>query len=251
MMNKLAVSIEYDGTLFYGSQRQNNFRTVQGEFDKALLKIHSKTIKTEFASRTDAGVHAADQVVSFFSERLFTDSEWTSALNFYLPEDIAVNNCKSVDYDFDVRRDAKERKYIYKIYSDATTSPLIDRYSEHYVGNIDVQKLTKAAKLFEGKHNFLSFVGRSAPKDHSSVREIRKVLCEKNGNNTTITFYGKSFLYQQVRRMVGALILILKNKLSNQQLVEALSNPIRGTINNLPSSKGLCLSSIKYERLSF
>ena len=73
----------------------------------------------------------------------------------------------------------------------------------------------------------------------------------KNGNNTSIRFYGQSFLYQQVRRMVGALILVLKNKLSNQQLAEALSNPVRGTINKLPSSKGLCLSSIKYERMSF
>jgi tRNA pseudouridine38-40 synthase len=249
-MNKFVVSIEYDGTLFYGSQKQNDFRTVQGVFERALKKIHNRYIKTEFASRTDSGVHAAKQVVSFFSERSSSNEEWTSALNFYLPEDIAVNKCSEVDDDFDVRRDAKEREYVYKIYSDNTTSPLIDRYSEHYTGDINVQKLNKAAKLFEGKHDFLSFVGRSAPKDRSSIREIRKVSCEKIGNNTSIRFYGQSFLYQQVRRMVGALILILKNKLSNQQLAEALSNPVRGTINNLPSSKGLCLSSIKYERLS-
>ena len=251
IMNKFATSIEYDGTSFYGSQKQNDFRTVQGTFERVLKKIHNRNIKTEFASRTDAGVHASSQVVSFFSERSSTCEEWASALNFYLPNDISVNYCCSVDDNFDVRRDAKEREYVYKIYSNSSISPLIDRYSEHYIGDIDVLKLASAAKLFEGKHDFLSFVGRSAPKDRSSVREIRKVSCEKNGNNTSIRFYGQSFLYQQVRRMVGALILVLKNKLSNQQLAEALSNPVRGTINNLPSSKGLCLSSIKYERMSF
>ena len=105
-MNNIVAAIEYDGTMFQGSQKQPNSRTVQGSFDDSLLKIHKKQILSEFASRTDSGVHASNQVVSFKTDLNIDSNAWVQTLNHYLPLDIRVFKCEKIIYAFDVRRDA-------------------------------------------------------------------------------------------------------------------------------------------------
>tara|TARA_B100001179_G_scaffold227440_1_gene209976 strand:- start:1706 stop:2461 length:756 start_codon:yes stop_codon:yes gene_type:complete len=250
MINKVVVALEYDGTSFNGSQKQDNVRTIQGVFDQVLEAINKKPVGSEFASRTDSGVHATHQVASFVSDKYRSNSSWASALNYYLPRDISVNKCMTVDNNFDVRRDANEREYVYSVYSNPTISPLMDRYCEHLKYKVNVDDLSETAQIFKGSHDFLSFVGRSALEDRTTLREIKEVECSEDDRMIKIKFVGRSFLHQQIRRMVGAVLLVMQGKLTRRQLYNALEKPKKGSISSLSSSKGLCLSNIKYKSIN-
>ena len=131
MMNNLVAAIEYDGTKFQGSQKQPNVRTVQGAFDKSLTLIHKENVISEFASRTDSGVHAQKQVVSFKSNLDITDDSWVDTLNYNLPKDIRVFKCNRIEKNIDVRRDAIEREYTYRMILGERISPIEYNYYEH------------------------------------------------------------------------------------------------------------------------
>ena len=174
-MNNLVAAIEYDGTKFQGSQKQPNVRTVQGAFDKSLTLIHKKNVISEFASRTDSGVHAQKQVVSFKSNLDITDDSWVDTLNYNLPKDIRVFKCNRIKKNIDVRRDAIEREYTYRMILGERISPIEYNYYEHLNHKLNLSILDSATKIFIGKHNFLSFTGRLLPKNSNTVREIKSV----------------------------------------------------------------------------
>ena len=249
MRNNLVAAIEYDGTKFQGSQKQPNARTVQGAFDKSLTLIHKENVISEFASRTDSGVHAQKQVVSFKSNLDITDDSWVDTLNYNLPKDIRVFKCNRIKKNIDVRRDAIEREYTYRMILGERISPIEYNYYEHLNHKLNFGILDSATKIFIGKHNFLSFTGRLLPKNSNTVREIKSVNYEVDGRKMNIIITGNSFLYQQVRRIIGSLILLMKNKISLSNIREALENPIKGKYNLLVSSRGLYLSDIKYKNI--
>jgi tRNA pseudouridine38-40 synthase len=246
-MNKYLAVLTYDGTDFKGSQKQANFRTIQGSFEDALMSIHKEFIPTEFASRTDSGVHATNQVASFKSTKELSPDLWISSLNYYMPKDAKILKCIKLDQDLDVRRDALEREYVYKINFERNISPLENRYYEHVDYHIETKNLSKAYQLFVGIHDFLSFAGRLAPSDINTKREIKHISHIKNEKSIEFRVIGKSFLYQQVRRMIGSFLLYMKGKITINQLSDMINNPKKGSINLLPSSKGLYLSNIKYD----
>ena len=250
-MNNLVAAIEYDGTKFQGSQKQPNTRTVQGTFDEALTSIHKKNVISAFASRTDSGVHATKQVVNFKSNLDITEESWVDTLNYNLPKDIRVFKCNSIENNIDVRRDALEREYTYRLIIGDRISPIEYNYFEHIKESLDTSKLEKAINIFIGKHNFLSFTGRLLPKDSNTIREIKSIKYNFSDRKMDIIIIGNSFLYQQVRRIVGSLILLMKNKISINNIQEALNMPIKGKFNLLVSSKGLYLSDIKYKNILY
>ncbi|MEC9451686.1 MAG: tRNA pseudouridine(38-40) synthase TruA [Chloroflexota bacterium] len=246
-MNKYLAVLTYDGTDFKGSQKQTNSRTVQGSFESALMSIHKEFVSTEFASRTDSGVHATNQVASFESSKELSSDLWISSINHYMPKDAKILKCIRVDKNLNFRRDALEREYVYKINFDRNSSPIENRYYEHIDYHIKTEDLSKVYELFVGVHDFLSFAGRLAPSDISSKREIKHISHVKDEKSLEFSIIGKSFLYQQVRRMIGSFLLFMKGKMTINQLSEMIDNPKKGAINFLPSSKGLYLSNIKYD----
>ena len=248
-MNSIVSVIEYDGTMFHGSQKQPNSRTVQGSFNDSLERIHKKQILSEFASRTDSGVHASNQVVKFKTDLNISSNDWVKTLNHYLPKDIRVFKCNKLNIDLDVRRDAVEREYTYKIILGNRISPIEDKYYEHINEKLDFRILESAKKIFIGKHNFLSFTGRLLPKNTNTVREINSLEYNLSGREMIIKITAKSFLYQQVRRIIGSLILLMKNKIDLDSINKALNFPAKGKFNLLVSSKGLYLSDIKYKNI--
>ena len=248
-MNKLVAAIEYDGTNFQGSQKQPKARTVQGSFENALSKIHKKEVVSEFASRTDSGVHASNQVVSFKSDLNISHDKWIETLNFYLPNDISVFKFDQIDKDIDVRRDAVEREYTYKIILGERISPIEYNYFEHVDEKLNLGILNEAKNSFIGEHNFLSFTGRLLPKNANTIREINSIDYELSGRELKIMITAKSFLYQQVRRIIGSLILLMKNRIDINSIKMAFQFPSKGKINQLVSSKGLYLSNIKYNNI--
>ncbi|GIR16124.1 MAG: hypothetical protein CM15mP29_1120 [Alphaproteobacteria bacterium] len=169
-MNNLVVAIEYDGTKFQGSQKQPNTRTVQGAFDEALTSIHKKNVISEFASRTDSGVHAIKQVVNFKSNLDITEESWVDTLNYNLPKDIRAFKCNKTESNIDVRRDALTREYTYRLILGDRISPIEYNYFEHIKESLDISSLENATNVFIGKHNFLSFTGRLLPKNSNTIR---------------------------------------------------------------------------------
>ncbi len=248
-MNNLVAAIEYDGTGFHGSQKQPNARTVQGIFDETLTSIHKKNVVSEFASRTDSGVHAKKQVVNFKSNLDINDESWVDILNYNLPKDIRVYKCNNIEKNIDVRRDALAREYTYRIILGERISPIEYNYFEHINESLDISKLKKATRIFIGKHNFLSFTGRLLPKNSNTIREVKSIKYNISERKMDIKITGNSFLHQQVRRIIGSLILLMKNKISLINIQEALDMPAKGRFNLLVSSKGLYLSDIKYKNI--
>ena len=248
-MNNIVAAIEYDGTMFQGSQKQPDSRTVQGCFDESLSKIHKKQVLSEFASRTDSGVHASNQVVNFKTGLDIHPYDWVQILNHYLPQDIRVFKCDKTNNEFDVRRDAFEREYTYKIITGKRISPIENKYYEHISDNLNLGILESAKKIFLGEHNFLSFTGRLLPKNANTIREINSLEYNVSDREIIIKISARSFLYQQVRRIIGSLILLMKNKIDIDSINNALNFPSKGKYNLLVSSKGLYLSGIKYKNI--
>ncbi len=248
-MNSIVAAIEYDGTMFQGSQKQPKSRTVQGSLDESLTKIHKKQVFSEFASRTDSGVHASNQVVKFETNLKINTNDWVQTLNHYLPEDIRAFKCNEINKDFDVRRDALEREYTYKIILGKRISPIENKYYEHLDENLDFGVLENAKKIFIGEHNFLSFTGRLLPRNANTVREINSIEYNLSARELIIKITAKSFLYQQVRRIIGSLILLMKNRIDLDSINKAFKFPSKGKFNLLVSSKGLYLSDIKYKNI--
>ncbi len=243
---KYALIIEYDGTRYSGFQYQKNSLTVQEEIEKAIERFTGELVRIKAAGRTDAGVHAEGQVVSFVSETDHPSDVVLRALNRNLPQDIAVKQARSVPDTFDPRRCATARTYAYAIDCATTRSPL-RRRTTYYLGRtLDVGRMTEAAAELEGVHDFSQFSAPLERQDASAVREIFAVDVRKDGEIVRIHVIGNAFLPHQVRRMAGALVDVGLGKLETAHLRRLLEGPVPGTVARALPPRGLCLVSVKY-----
>jgi len=155
---RIVLILEYDGTNYHGSQLQANAPTIQGEIEKALSKLTGERTRANAASRTDAGVHAKGQVISFRTRSALPLKAFVDGLNHYLPRDIAVKEAFRADDSFDVRRGALSREYKYYILNSPTRSPMRQDFSYRVNGKLDVKTMQRACQALIGKHDFASFV---------------------------------------------------------------------------------------------
>jgi tRNA pseudouridine38-40 synthase len=244
---RYALLIEYDGTAFHGSQLQKNVRTVQGEIELALEQIYETQIRVSMASRTDAGVHARGQVAAFDGEERHSPCTLRDALNFHLPEDIAIRDVEVVAEGFDPRRQAVRRRYVFML-NDGPARPVLGRWTETRVKTaLDVERMREAGTCFIGSHDFASFAGPATPAEASTVREIEAVeVTRVEDGRVTVRVSGNAFVHQQVRRMVGALVRIGAGRLTALELTGLVDQPVRGTAGWVLSPEGLCLERIEY-----
>ena len=174
-----ALIIEYDGTNYSGFQLQTKEPTIQAEIEKALLKLTGEKIRIKAASRTDAGVHALGQVVSFKTESGLSLETFTDGLNHYLPQDIAVKAAYRIGDSFDVRRRAVSREYQYLLINDRGRSPLRRHYTHQTKGELDVVAMNKACEMIIGEHDLVSFASELQP---HVKRTIRNNLMSRSPN---------------------------------------------------------------------
>lgn len=243
---RVALRLEYDGTDFHGSQLQASQRTVQGELERALAAIFKCTVRPKMASRTDTGVHAKYQVAACDIQTAYSMKTLTKALNYHLADDISIRFAQQVSDRFDPRHNATSRKYSYTIRNSASPSPIARRYETHIWQPLNIQCMGQAAQLLEGIHNFSAFAGPATPRDAPTIRRMYSAKIENYGNQVTITFRANAFLNQQVRRMVGALVLVGKQKLPINEFGEIIENSKSYANNPLMPPHGLCLIDIKY-----
>jgi len=236
--------MEYDGTRYHGSQYQSNAVSIQGETESALQKLTGEEIRVSMASRTDAGVHAKGQVVSFKSKASFPPKTWVEAMNHYLPKDISIRAAYEVDGGFDVRRHALCREYRYHIMNRRTPSPLWRYFSEFVPQPLDVEAMNAACSVLVGERDFAPFA--PATYTRSTRRQAFSAEVGRTGDVVTFDIRASSFLPHQVRNTVGGLVKVGLHKMTAETFREMASSGKAGTIGPTAPARGLCLMNIKY-----
>ena len=243
---KLALLIEYDGSRYHGFQVQQNAQTVQGMLEHALNTITGEGNRLQGASRTDAGVHALSQVASFTTGTRHTAETFRAALNYYLPDDIAVQAVCEVAPDFDPRRHAQSRTYRYTILNRPSPSPLERACSLWVRETLDVAAMQLGAQDLVGNYDLASFSGPLARPDASTIRRIVRADVTRAGDFVYFDVVANAFLPQQVRRTMGALLAIGRGQLGSNAIKTLRNHPTLGAAATVAPARGLCLTDITY-----
>ena len=245
---RIALVVEYDGTAYAGSQYQKNAPTIQGELEKALNKLTGERTRLALAGRTDAGVHAKGQVASFRTRAPYEAEVFVRALNAHLPPDIAVRSARQVPLSFQARRQARRRWYRYLIYNGRQRPALRRSYCWHVAQPLDVEAMQGASQHLVGEHDLAAFAAPSAPA--RTVRTVYKAEVSRRRSWVMFDIEGNSFLTQQVRRTVGALVQVGLGKQTVEDFRCLLASAQRGAATLAAPPQGLCLMAVEYEGLS-
>ena len=265
-MTTFAALVAYDGTRLSGFQRQaaDKGPTAQGALEAALERVAGEPIALVAAGRTDSGVHATGQVVSFQATTRLDANAWQRALNASLPSDIAVRAVRVVNDDFHARRSALGRQYRYRIVCDPVRDPLRERYCWRVAHRLDVEAMAQAAALLLGEHDFAAF--GSSPWDRtaegyqaSTVRTVTLARCAwlpatpdmetgevSQPDEIALDFAANAFLTRMVRRMVGTLALVGAGTLSPEDVRTILLARAKAHLGAAAPPQGLCLTQVVY-----
>ena len=246
MVRRLVLIVEYDGAEYHGFQLQLDIPTVQGEIENALHKFTAERIRIGGASRTDTGVHAIGQVVTFVTEAGFPLGTWLKALNHYLPDDIAIKLVYEIGKDFDARRCATSREYRYNILNRTARAPLRRGVAHLVCQPLDVTAMNQACKVLVGEHDFIPFVAPSDVGERCTVRFIEKAEVRKENEFVIFDVAGSSFLPHQLRNAVGGLIKVGLGKLAVDDYCEMAGRKQPGVIGPMSPACGLCLMKVNY-----
>jgi tRNA pseudouridine38-40 synthase len=245
---KLAGLVEYEGTGFAGWAAQPERRTVEGVLSEALSTVLRQPVQMNVAGRTDAGVHASGQVVSFRSQTELSPALISYKTTAVLPKDIALRRCVAVREDFDARRDARSRTYEYRLVNDEIRSPLQRHHAGYAPQRLDLDLLQEAAGLVEGTHDFRAFT----PQKSYHVRFERIVTRSRWSRRDDLLRYrisADSFLYGMVRTLVGTMLEVAGGKRDLTEFDRLLSGGKRSEAGPAVSSRGLTLVGVGYDDL--
>jgi tRNA pseudouridine38-40 synthase len=243
-MARYQVTLAYDGTDFFGFQRQGEKRTVQVVAESALRSIgwQGKTILA--SGRTDSGVHASGQVISFDLDWHHSTDALRRAMNANLPDDVAAMVVQTAGEEFHPRYDARVRTYQYRVYCASNRSPLVERYAWRLWPEADIQKLADAAQLLIGTHDFAAF-GTSPRPGGSTIRTIFAAGWVQQAGGLQFEVSGNAFLYHMVRRMVFLQVLVGQNQLDLVEWEKAIQEAQPQTPGLAPAN-GLILTEVRY-----
>ena len=246
MQSRVALGIEYDGSEYYGFQKQKSTeQTIQGNLENSISKVANHSIKTFCSGRTDAGVHAFMQVVHFDTESRRSTREWVRGINSYLPHDIKVLWSKELDETFHARYSATHRSYLYRILNNQTPSALWSKRSLFVPQKLDVRAMRAATKYLIGEHDFSSFRG-SGCQSNSPVRTIENIKITKKNNFITFELRANAFLLHMVRIIIGTLLMVGKREIKPVEMKNILNEKDRRIAGKTVSSSGLYFLGPKY-----
>lgn len=236
--------LEYDGTEFAGYQRQPGLRTVQGELEKCLARIAGERVKTVAAGRTDAGVHAVGQVVSFHTSGTIPVDRIVRAANSVLPRDVAVRAAEEVPDEFHARFSARSRVYQYTVVESSSRLALVGRYAYVVYDRVDDAAMREASQALVGVHDF----GGLALKENgeAAVRDVKRVQVVRRGRMVQITIEANAFLRSMARFVAFALLEVGFGRLSRGDLERILETGERHVPLKPAPPQGLCLVKVNY-----
>jgi tRNA pseudouridine38-40 synthase len=238
--------VEYDGSAFHGFQYQPALRTVAGALEAGLTRLYRAPVKVTAAGRTDAGVHATGQVVSFRAERDFPIERLALALNANLPDDLVVRDAQVAADGFSARFDARERVYDYLILARPQPSAVWRARAWHVPRPIDDARFARAALPLHGEHDFVSFCGE-LPDRGNTVRELRAIALEREGDLLRVTVRGNAFLHRMVRVLVGTLVACATGYRDAGFAERALAARDRRAAGPTAPAHGLYLAGVRYD----
>lgn len=243
------VVLEYDGTDFCGFQFQPGLRTIAGELEGALTRLFDRPVKVTAAGRTDAGVHASGQVVSFVSHDAFPVDKLSIALNTSLPPDITARDAARVDARFSARLSALERRYRYVVLERRDPSAVLRRFAHHEHRPLDLERMRAAAAHLVGRHDFLTFCG-VLPERGNTVRTIDSLRIEREGITLVLTIAGKGFVHRMVRIITGTLLDVGAGRHTPDDVVAMLAARDRRAAGPTAPAAGLTLVEVVYADFS-
>ena len=247
MDSRIALGVEYDGTNYFGFQKQNATKqTVQGSLEESISKVADHKVKTFCSGRTDAGVHAFMQVMHFDTKAIRSSIEWTRGINSYLPKDIRVLWAKEIDESFHARFSATKRSYIYNILNHSTPSALWADKSLYVPIRLDIQSMKKGSKYLIGEHDFSSFRG-SGCQSKSPIRNIFEIKLNRRQKIVSVEISANAFLLNMVRIIVGTLIEVGSGTIRPEEIKDILDSRDRTQAGKTVEAKGLFYIGPEYD----
>jgi len=238
--------LEYDGTRYVGWQVQPNGPSIQAEVERALAALHEGPRRVTAAGRTDAGVHARGQVVSFREERPLPLAAYVKGMNALLPDDVAVREASVEPDGFDARRSASGKRYRYRIENAATRAPLTARVAWQVFRPLDVAAMREAATHLVGRHDFAAFQAADCAARHA-VREVRRLeVTGEPGGRIDVVVEATAFVKHMVRNVVGTLVEVGEGRRAPGSLPALLAGGDRTRAGRTAPPQGLCLEAVFY-----
>jgi tRNA pseudouridine38-40 synthase len=244
-MRRVGLVVQYDGTAYAGFQIQPAVATVQGELERALGNLLGEEVRVAGASRTDAGVHAQGQVVTFTTENPLPLERLPRALNDRLPGDIACSQAFVVPAEFHPRYSATGKLYSYRLLNRALPSPFIGRYAWQVPGRLDLAAMREASEAVLGEHDFAAFCAAGSSV-RSTVREVRRLDWQAEGESWEARIEGDGFLYRMIRIIIGTVVEVGLGRRPAAAMGAILASRERRQAGATAPSRGLHLLKVYY-----
>lgn len=244
-MKNIKLIIEYDGTNYYGWQKQPDGNTVQQKIEKAISEVTGETIDLIGCSRTDSGVHATGYVANFYTNSTIPGEKFYIVINQKLPKDIVVIKSEEVDKEFHARFSSTGKMYCYSILNQPIRSPLNSRYYHHIYKPLNIDLMIEGSKYMIGEKDFKSFQNNGS-EVNSTVRTINDIKIVKDENYIKIYVTGDGFLYNMVRIIAGTLIDVGLGYKKPEQVLDIIESKDRSKAGKTAPALGLKLVKVFY-----
>lgn len=249
-LRNVRIEVAYDGSLFYGWQRQDGFVSVQAAIEDGLADLFGRVITIQGAGRTDTGVHALRQVANFHVETGMDDDRLRHALNAHLPPGVVVRRAETCRDDFHARFDARGKRYAYVVQS-TRFRPAIGSQHVHWdPSTLDRVAMERAALRMEGERDFAAFASSGSPRT-STVRHVAHVRIVARRDRFAIVVQGNGFLYNMVRTMAGTLLDVGKGRMTADDVTRALDAADRKLAGPTAPARGLYMVRVLYDEPTF
>lgn len=250
-MHKYCLCIAYDGSQYSGWQFQPNAISIQQTLQETITTLIRQEVSVVGSGRTDAGVHALNQMAHFTSLVPIQTEQFFRSINGMLPKDIRVKRVVEVPLTFHAQQSAIKKEYHYKICLDPIVSPFEKLYCLHVPFTIDIELLKEAATLFLGTHDFSSFANSQSEgaAKKNPVRTLYRLDVVQTDSGIRLEFEGNGFLYKMVRNIVGMLLQVASKKRSIKEIPVLFEAKDRRLAPMASAAKGLFLVKVSYPDL--
>ena len=245
-MTRIALGIEYDGAGFAGWQSQSHGNTVQDVLELALAAIAGEAVRTVCAGRTDAGVHAAAQVVHFDTAVARPQSAWVRGVNAHLPPQVAVRWAQVVDAEFHARFSARARSYRYLLLNRPVRAALLHGRVGWYHRPLDVAAMQAASACLVGEHDFSAFRAAEC-QAKTPVKHLYRADISRQSDCIVFDFHANAFLHHMIRNLVGSLVYIGQGKHAPSWMAELLAGRDRRRAAPTFDAAGLYFAGVDYD----
>lgn len=245
-MRNIKLTIEYDGKNFSGWQSQPGKVSIQSEIENAIKQITGEDVQLIASGRTDAGVHALGQVANFHTDTNIAINQIPYAINSKLSKSIVIKNAEEVGDRFHSRYNCKQKTYRYIVNNSEFPSAL-NRYREfHMPYKLDIDKMKKAVKFFEGEHDFAGFKSSGGSEKKTTVRNLSNCQVIEDGSRVIIELTGNGFLYNMVRIISGTIVDIGLGKIALEDIEDIINSKDRTKAGKTLPPHGLYLVKVEY-----